>query len=139
MSLTKQDLKDIRGVVLDALDVAVNPRLDVIESDIDELKTDVAELKTDVTELKTDVAELKTDVSTLKSDMRQVKGSLISLEDKVITLEADIKEIYLMLADFQKAQLPDKQFKKLNLEQKLLKINAELLATAKEAGISLPR
>ena len=132
MSLTKQDLKDIRGVVLDALDVAVNPRLDVIESDIDELKTDVAELKTDVT-------ELKTDVSTLKSDMRQVKGSLISLEDKVITLEADIKEIYLMLADFQKAQLPDKQFKKLNLEQKLLKINAELLATAKEAGISLPR
>lgn len=132
MSLTKQDLKDIRGVVLDALDVAVNPRLDVIESDIDELKTDVAELKTDVT-------ELKTDVSTLKSDMRQVKGSLISLEDKVITLEADIKEIYLMLADLQKAQLPDKQFKKINLEQKLLKINAELLATAKEAGISLPR
>ncbi len=118
MSLTKQDLKDIRGVVLDALDVAVNPRLDVIESDIDELKTDVSELK---------------------SDMRQVKKSLDRLEGRVEALESDVKDVYLMLADFQKAQLPDKQFKKLNLEQKLLKINAELLATAKEAGISLPR
>lgn len=44
-----------------------------------------------------------------------------------------------MLADLQKAKLPDKQFKKLTLEQKLLKLNTELLATAKEAGISLPR
>ena len=52
MSLTKQDLKDIRGVVLDALDVAVNPRLDVIEQDVAELRTDIAELKTDVAELK---------------------------------------------------------------------------------------
>ena len=132
MSLTKQDLVDIRGVVLDALDVAVNPRLDVIESDIDELKTDVAELKTDV-------AELKTDVSSLKSDMRQVKGSLVRLKDKVTALEADVKEIYFMLTDLQQSQLPNKQLKKLTLEQKLLKINAELLATAKEAGISLPR
>lgn len=132
MSLTKQDLKDIRGVVLDALDVAVNPRLDVIEGDIDELKSDVSVLKTDV-------SDLKTDVSDLKSDMRQVKKSLERLEGRVEALEADVREIYLMLADLQKSQTPNKQFKKLTLEQKLLKINAELLATAKEAGISLPR
>lgn len=132
MSLTKQDLKDIRGVVLDALDVAVNPRLEIIEQDVAELKTDVADLKTDVVDLKTDIADLK-------SDMRQVKSSLVSLEDKVTTLEADIKEIYLMLADLQNTQLPNRSFKKLTLEQKLLKINTELLATAKEAGISLPR
>jgi hypothetical protein len=31
MSLSKQDLTDIRDVVLDALDVAVNPRLDALE------------------------------------------------------------------------------------------------------------
>lgn len=111
--------------MLDALDVAVNPRLDAIEGDIDELKTDVS--------------VLKTDVSALKSDMRQVKKSLERLEGRVEALEADIREIYLMLADLQKSQVPNKQFKKLTLEQKLLKINAELLATAKEAGISLPR
>lgn len=71
--------------------------------------------------------------------MRQVKKTRESLEGRVEALESDVKDIYLMLADLQKAQLPDMQFKKLNLEQKLLKINAELLATAKEAGISLPR
>lgn len=125
MSLTKQDLVDIRGVVLDALDVAVNPRLDVIESDIDELKTDVSELKSDFSEL--------------KSDMRKVKKSLENLEGRVEALESDVREIYLMQKNLQKSQAPNKQFNKLTLEQKLLKINAELLATAKEAGISLPR
>lgn len=118
MSLTKQDLTDIRDIVLDALDVAVNPRLDALEGSAAELKSDVAELK---------------------SDMREVKGSLSSLEGKVEALESDVKEMYRMIAELQKNTAPNKQFKKLTLEEKLLKINAELLAAAREAGISLPR
>lgn len=39
MSLTGQDLSDIRGVVLEALDVAVNPRLDALENSLDKVET----------------------------------------------------------------------------------------------------
>ncbi|MHB1864555.1 MAG: hypothetical protein ACYCPS_00085 [Candidatus Saccharimonadales bacterium] len=35
--------------------------------------------------------------------------------------------------------LPDKEFNKLSLEQKILKLNSELLVAAKQAGVSLPR
>lgn len=146
MSLTNQDISKIRDIVLDAIEVAVSPRFDALEEDVAGIKTDVAILKTDVSELKTDVAVLKSDVATLKSDvidlktgMRQVKGSLSSLEGKVEALEADVKEIYQMLAEQQKRDTPSKQFSKLTIEEKLLKLNDELLAAAKEAGISLPR
>lgn len=131
MSLTKQDLSDIRGVVLDALDVAVNPRLDALEEGMDELKQDVTVLKQDVSVLKQDVTELK-------SDMREVKTSLNSLEGKVTALEADVKEIYAMLADMQKSSPEDKRLKKLSVNQKILEAYELVLSAAKEAGVKLP-
>jgi len=44
-----------------------------------------------------------------------------------------------MLAGLQKGTVTDHAFQKLTLEKKLLKLNAELLAAAKQAGITLPR
>ena len=79
---------------------------------------------------------LQSDVRILQSDMREVKQSLASLDGRVQALEADTKEIYLMLA---KRDSGDPKFSKLSLEKKLLQLNANLLATAKEAGIVLPR
>lgn len=89
MSLTKKDLSDIRYVILDALDVAVNPRLDLLEEDVSSLKSDVSGLKSDV-------SSLKSDVSYLRNDMREVKDTLRNLDGRVEALEADIKEIYIM-------------------------------------------
>ena len=59
-----------------------------------------------------------------------------SIESRVEVLEADMTEIYHMLA---KRDSGDTTFTQLSLEKKLLKLNANLLATAKEAGIVLPR
>lgn len=132
MSLTKEDLSEVRDVVVEALEAIVLPRFDTLEGD-------VAVLKTDVAVLKTDVAELKTDVVKLQQDMREVKGTLKNIDDRVTTMENDIKEIYYMIANLQKTQSAGKKFSKLSLEQKLLKINQELLIAAKEAGIELPR
>lgn len=132
MALDDNDKSWIRDTVIEALETVVLPRFDEHDKRFDALESDVAVLKDDVRELKDDVRELK-------SDMRQVKSSLHTLEGKVEALEADIKEIYLMQARLEKMTSGDKQFAKLNLEKKLLKLNTDLLATAREAGITLPR
>lgn len=44
-----------------------------------------------------------------------------------------------MIAELRGNAITDKDFKTLSLEDKLLKINAELLTAAKQAGVSLPR
>ncbi len=43
-----------------------------------------------------------------------------------------------MLADLQKQKPANKKLAKLSLEDKLLRAHADLLAVAKEAGVSLP-
>ncbi|HSW98392.1 MAG TPA: hypothetical protein VLF71_00995 [Candidatus Saccharimonadales bacterium] len=70
--------------------------------------------------------------STVKEELRPISGELEALRN-------DIKEIYDMLSGLESKIAPDAQFTKLSLEQKLLKLNSELLAAAKQAGISLPR
>lgn len=90
MSLTQEDLREIRQVVHSALQEVVIPRLD-------------------------------------------------SLENEVKAIRNDIKEIYDMIAELQGRAITDEKFEKLPLEEKLLKINAELLVAAKQAGITLPR
>jgi hypothetical protein len=62
-----------------------------------------------------------------------------SLRDELKALRNDIKEIYDMIAELRGRTLTDKAFEKLSLEQKLLTLNAELLAAAKQAGLTLPR
>jgi hypothetical protein len=46
-----------------------------------------------------------------------------------------------MLAEVQEKSTfdSDNTFQKMNIEQKLFKLNTELLAAAKQVGISLPR
>lgn len=139
MALDDNDKSWIKDTIIEALETVVLPRFDEHDRRFDTLESDVAELKDDVAVLKDDVQVLKEDVSILKSDMRHVKASLENLEGRVKALEADIKEIYLMQSQMEHASIGDKKFAKLTLEQKLLKLNSALLATAKDAGITLPR
>ncbi len=77
----------------------------------------------------TDLADIR---SILKEEFRPLQGELEALSN-------DIKEIYSMISDLRNKTLPEKQFQKLSVEQKLLKLNSELLFAAKQAGIQLPR
>jgi chromosome segregation ATPase len=158
MALSKEDMQQIREVIIEGVEAVTGPRFDALESDVAELKSDVVELKSDVAELKSDVVELKSDVAELKSDVVELKSDVIGLKTdmaevmgsvrvlnmsmdelsgRVEALENDIKEIYIMLAN--QTQITDKKFAKFSLEEKLLKLNAELISTAKQAGIVLPR
>jgi hypothetical protein len=68
-----------------------------------------------------------------------VQEELLPISGELEALRNDIKEIYDMLSKLEGQATPDEQFRKLSLEQKLLKLNSELLAAARQAGISLPR
>ncbi len=68
-----------------------------------------------------------------------VKDELHPVFGEIEALRNDIKEIYDMISGLQNRLSPDKQFQKLSVEEKLLKLNSELLAAANQAGISLPR
>ena len=70
---------------------------------------------------------------------RQSAEIVKPIQNELEALRNDIKEIYDMLSELEGKVTPDEQFGKLSLEQKLLKLNSELLAAAKQAGISLPR
>ncbi|HSX30087.1 MAG TPA: hypothetical protein VLE73_06020 [Candidatus Saccharimonadales bacterium] len=70
--------------------------------------------------------------STIKEELRPISGELEALRN-------DIKEIYSMISNLSGKTLPDEQFQKLSIEEKLLRLNSELLAAAQQAGITLPR
>ena len=143
MTLTTDDKTWIKSAItegiVDALNEIVIPRFDEHDKRFDEHDKRFDALEADVAELKTDVSGLKSDVRTLQSDMREVKSILHSLDDRVQLLEVDVKEIYHMIADLQKQNTTTAGFAKLPLEKKILKAYADIVAMAKEAGVSLPR
>jgi DNA mismatch repair protein MutH len=69
----------------------------------------------------------------------QLENKFEPLKNEIRALRNDIHEIYDMISDLQTSTITDKKFNKLTLEKKLLTLNAELLATAKQAGVTLPR
>lgn len=82
-------------------------------------------------------------MSLTQTDLQEIKNIVSEvmkpLNDEVLALRNDIKEIYNMISELQTSTITDKKFNKLTLEKKLLTLNAELLATAKQAGVTLPR
>lgn len=82
-------------------------------------------------------------MSLTREDLQQIEAIFDRKLDAVLgeltALREDIKEIYDMIKDLQTSAITDNEFSKKSLEQKLLTLNAELLAAAKQAGIALPR
>ena len=66
-----------------------------------------------------------------------VEETVHPIKGELEALGSDIKEIYGMLADLQKSPNGE-NFRKLNLEKKILKLHAELVEAAKQAGVILP-
>jgi len=82
-------------------------------------------------------------MSLTREDLQQIEAIFDKKLDPIVgelkALREDIKEIYNMIADLQSGIATDNSFSKKSLEEKLLTLNAELLAAAKQAGIALPR
>lgn len=88
----------------------------------------------------TDLQEIKNIVrDEVRSALVPVEQKLDALTGKVEALENDVKEIYEMVAKLQRDQQSTNKFLKLSIEDKILKTYKELVLTAKEAGVTLPR
>lgn len=135
MSLSKEDLTEIRKLIvegtMEAVNAVVNPRFDRIE-------TDIAEVKEDVRVLKEDMREAKEDIRTLQGDVREIKVSLNRLDGRLEAVEADVKELYRMVRAQSKQPGSDKRFAKLSVEQKILQTYEDVKLLAREAGVTLP-
>ncbi|HJQ09313.1 MAG TPA: hypothetical protein VJ836_07585 [Candidatus Saccharimonadales bacterium] len=55
---------------------------------------------------------------------RQSSEIIKPIQNELQALRSDIKEIYYMLSELEGKTVSDKQFSKLTLEQKLLKLNS---------------
>lgn len=67
-----------------------------------------------------------------------VEETVSPLKGDMEALSNDIKEIYQMLASIQKQTDTTTPFKQTKLEDKILRLHAELVDAAKQANITLP-
>lgn len=70
------------------------------------------------------------------SDFDQIRTII---QEELEPLDNDVKEVYFMIRKLQGSAITDRQFSKMTIEKKLLTLNVELLAAAKQAGLTLPR
>jgi archaellum component FlaC len=130
MSLTSEDIAQVRSVVIGAIETLVLPRFEDQDRRFDQ-----QDERFDAVEGK--LARMEADIKAVQIDMRQVKSSLGWLEGHVEALEADIKELYVMVAA-QKPAYTDKKIAKLSVEQKVLRMYEDVKLLAQEAGVTLP-
>jgi Skp family chaperone for outer membrane proteins len=69
---------------------------------------------------------------------KQTEESIKPIQGEMEAIRNDIAEIYDMITDLQKGSPSDKTFQKLSIEKKLLRLHAELVEAAKQAGVTLP-
>jgi selenophosphate synthase len=67
-----------------------------------------------------------------------VEETINLLRGDIEALSNDIKDIYEMIGDLQKAIGVNGSFQKLSIEKKILRLHAELVEAARQAGVSLP-
>jgi chromosome segregation ATPase len=127
MSLTAEDLSQVRDVVVDAITTAIQ---ELILPRFDEHDKRLAAIERDIRELKTEMRDARIGLG-------RIGGRLDSLEGRVESLEADIKELSAVVAA-QGPSYTDKTFAKLSAEQKVPRIHENVKLLAREMGVTLP-
>jgi hypothetical protein len=136
MSLTKPDLTQIRTVFNEAFEALAVPSFDAIEELLDRVeKTQSEHSKT----LHGHSVMLRGHSTTLREhgeQLRKLQDIATNIEGRLTALEADVKELYLMLAKHPNG-LPDNLSKK-DAEQKVVAMYQDILVIAKQLGVRLP-
>lgn len=127
MSLTKNDLQQIRTIMHEEVRDVVRETFETQGKEIirEEMRLIMHTEGRDMTR------------SIVSAELQPVKESLARLEGTVEALENDIKDIYGMVSDLQKAVFPRGHSKKQTLEDKIRQAHTDVLLVAKQAGVSL--
>lgn len=76
------------------------------------------------------------DLQLIRQIMRE---ELEPLSGRLEALENDIKDMYAMIADLQRSSIADDTFRKRPAKERILILHAEIVAVAKELGVTLPQ
>ncbi|HEU0266354.1 MAG TPA: hypothetical protein VFQ70_01895 [Candidatus Saccharimonadaceae bacterium] len=143
MALTNDDKQWIKGAitegVVDALSEVVLPRFDEHEKRLNAIDTHLDTMDSHLRNIDGILGQHDGYFREIRADIREIGEKLGTIDGCVEALEADIKELYFMQTGRQNSVLTDKKFSKLPLEKKILVFNSELIALAKQAGVTLPR
>lgn len=152
MSLTASDKEDIRLLFMEGLEELVLPRFDGLENRMDKLegRMDGLEVRMDRLEGRMNAIDDRMDgievqvkkqgehTISLEAEMHrgftEVNQRLESIDGRLEAVENDVKDMYKMLAELQRG---GKELSALPLEKKIRFAHAQILAIAKEAGITL--
>ena len=74
----------------------------------------------------------------LQAIRKIVEETISPIRGDLEALSNDIKDIYEMIADLQKKSAGNESFQKLSIEKKILRLHAELIEAARQAGVTLP-
>lgn len=132
MSLTKQDLSQIRSIVLEAVEVVVEPRFEDMENRFDGLESQIGKLETEVNSLKMEISGLSRRVSSLEEKVDGLSG-------RVTALENDIKELYDLAKHKPHTEFGGRKYQKLPDHEKIKVLDREIVALAKHLKVPLGR
>jgi peptidoglycan hydrolase CwlO-like protein len=92
MSLTTNDLKQIRDVFDSAFDAKfdarVIPRFEKAEGEIKALRNDIKDIYNDMAIMKSDISFIKSDIINLKNDMTVVKSDIKIMRTNIQDLQS---------------------------------------------------
>lgn len=133
MSLTKQDLADIRLVVVaainDSFELLSAPRFDALEGRIENLDGRMGNLEGRV-------GNLETGQSATNRHLEAIDRRLDSIDSSIETLKNDVMALYDLLGE-SIYPVPDKDFEHLGNEDKVRALYAHTLKLAKKLNIEL--
>ena len=122
MSLSKEDLGDVRDIVIDALEALVLPRFDSLEHRMDRLEGRMDGLENRMGNLEVRMDGLEGRMGNIEGRMgsiegrignlevgqheqtrqiRALSGNINNIDGRLEALEADIKELYAMVGTIQ--------------------------------------
>lgn len=140
MSLTTQDLSQIRTVVVDAvndaIDALVTPRFDELENRMDRLEEQVGRLEARVSSLEERLTALEVVQNETNRRLSDMERRLSSIEADIATVKNDVMALY-ELAGKPMVLSFDKGFDALSNVDKLRTLHDYNLKLAKHLGIKL--
>ncbi len=138
MSLTKQDLVDIRGIVIDAIDTLVTPRFDRLEERMDklELRMQALEERMDVLEKRMGTLEVNQEEMNLR--LTRIEFGMGDIRGRLEAVENDIKALYRLVKKQAHPTIGSKTYRALPDTKKILVLNTAITALARELDVHLP-
>lgn len=142
----------VRDVVVEVLEAVVLPRFDALEERMNrfELRMDGLEIRMDSLEHRMDGLErrigglenriggLEGRVTDIEVQMHAIRTRLDDIDGRLTAIEDDVKELYSMVAQVQKAQGADRKFMALSTDAKIRRLHSQITTLAEAEGIILP-